>query len=152
MYRILIVEDDYLQVDLIKTALQKEPDFSPAKATIDRISTERQFHTRFEEIKSNPPDVIIMDVMLRWDDPAPKMEPPPPEIKRRGFYRAGLRNEEMLALDEKTRDIPVILYTLLEDIDLKEMPERSKLRYLPKDSSLDPLVQLVRALIVHKSD
>jgi CheY-like chemotaxis protein len=151
MYRILIVEDDYLQVDLIETALRKEPDFSPTKATIDRISTEKQFHTRFEGIKNNPPDIIIMDVMLRWDDPAPNMEPPPLEIKREGFYRAGLRNEKKLASEEKTRDIPVILYTLLKDIDLEGMPERSKVKYLPKDSSLDPLVQLVRSLIVPES-
>ena len=61
---ILIVDDDYLQVDLIAEALRKDPNCSLAQ--IRRISTESEFQTFFEKIAGNPPYVIIMDVMLRW--------------------------------------------------------------------------------------
>lgn len=151
MYRILIVEDDYLQAELIENALRREPEFTQDAAEIERLSTEKQFHLQFEAMASNPPDVIVMDVMLRWDDPAPNMEPPPPEIKKEGFYRAGLRNERMLTQDPRTSNIPVVLYTLIADIDLEGIPGRPGVSYLPKDSRLDPLVQLIRSLIVVQS-
>ena len=140
---ILIIEDDYLQADLIEEALRQEPVIS--LATIERISTESQFHAEFERIAKNPPDVIIMDVMLRWADPSPNMEQPSAEIIKEGIGRAGLRNEKLLNQDPRTRGIPVIIYTILEDIDL-EMTGRPRVNYLAKDSRLEPLVQMTLTL------
>ncbi|HEV7892635.1 MAG TPA: hypothetical protein VGP08_18625 [Pyrinomonadaceae bacterium] len=147
---ILIVEDDQSQAGLIEAALRNEPDFYSPK--IVRISTESQFRARFEEITAKPPDAIVMDVMLRWADPIPDMLPPPEDVQKEGCFRAGLRNAKLLAHDERTSKIPVILYTMLEKIDLDGMTERRGIAYLPKDSTLDPLVQAIRAVISPKSD
>lgn len=142
---ILIVEDDYSQAELIEDAFRKDPYF--AQAEFDRISTESHFRMRFDEIARNPPDVIILDVMLRWADPAPDMEPPPAEVRSEGFWRAGIRNAKLLAQDPRTKDIPSVLYTISEDVDIKGMGWEPKPHYLAKDSALDPLVHLVRSLL-----
>lgn len=142
---ILVVEDDYLQADLIEEALRLEPSLTSAR--IERLSTESHFHANFERIAGTPPDLVIMDVMLRWADPTPDMQPPPPEIANQGFHRAGLRNERLLAQDPRTKSIPVILYTILEDLDLDGILEPQRLHYLSKDSRLDPLVQATRSLV-----
>ena len=148
MYRILIVEDDHNQVELIEKALYKEPQFAGGGANIQRISTERQFVDHFKEIASNPPHVILMDVMLRWDDASPDFQQPE---GYEGFHRAGLRNTAILAKDPRTRNVPVILYTFLSEDNLKGMPERPNVLYLPKVSTLEPMVQLVRSLVAQSS-
>lgn len=143
---ILIVEDDHSQADLIQEALEKEADLNSSSLEIRRYSTESQFRDHLKDIAERKPDVIVMDVMLRWTDPAPDMKAPPENILREGCYRAGLRNSKLLAQEEETRNIPVILYTMLEKIDLGDTSELG-LTYLPKDSELAPLVQAVRAAI-----
>lgn len=142
---ILIVEDDYRQAELIEDSFRKDPYF--ASARFHRISTESDFRARFEEIAGDPPDAVILDVMLRWADPVPNMKPPPPEVEKDGFWRAGLRNAKMLAKDPRTKGVHRILYTISEDVDLEEMDEETKPHYLAKDSALDPLVELVRSLV-----
>lgn len=146
---ILIVEDDYLQAELIEEALRQEAALAPLE--FERLSTESQFNERFEKLAANPPDLIIMDIMLRWTDPAPDMKAPPSDIEKDGYYRAGLRIEKLLAQDPRTRSVPIILYTILEDIDLEVELKEERLHYLPKDSKLGPLVEKIRSLIENKS-
>src|SRR6266850_8480467 len=108
--RILIVEDDYLQAEWIYGSLEQAlPD-----AQFDRVSTESEFRSRFDEIANKGPDVVVMDVMLRWADPIPGLDLPPIDVQKEGFYRAGLRCERILARDDRTSQVPVILYTVLE--------------------------------------
>ena len=144
---ILIVEDDHSQARLIQEALRKEADFGSPDTQIRRMSTESQFRNSLEEIAARKPDVIVMDVMLRWTDPTPDLKPPPDDVRKEGFFRAGLRNAKLLAQDERTKNIPVILYTMLDKIDLEGTPELLGITYLPKDSKLTPLVHTIRALI-----
>lgn len=130
--RILLVEDDPLQVELIAEFLTADSAFP--KARIKRISTESEFISSFEDIATNAPDVVIMDIMLRWADPSPDFVLPPEEIAEEGFYRAGLRCEKLLARDPRTTDIPIILYTILSNGDLsEELPDRPQTIYLAKD-------------------
>ena len=139
--RILIVEDDYLQADWVYAKLEQA--FPDAK--FDRVSTESEFRSRFDEIANMGPGVVVMDVMLRWADPSPELVLPP---KYEGFYRAGLRCERMLAGDERTSHVPVILYTVLERTDLNhELPSLPEhVQYLPKESDLDPLIRKIGEL------
>ena len=142
--RILVVEDDHLQREWIRQKLQEE-----FNAQIDMISTEGDFRSRLEEIAKNPPDVIIMDIMLRWTDPRPDMQPQPDDVKREGFFRAGLRCQRLLALDERTKNIPVILYTVLTNNDVGD--ETKKLRrnviHVSKDSDIRPLFKRIREFL-----
>lgn len=141
---ILIVEDDAFQAETIEAKLNQE--FPGAE--IQKISTERQFHLSLDSIVQNPPSVVVLDVMLRWTDPAPNLETPPDDVRREGFFRAGLRCQKLLAQHETTSGVPVILYTVLDrnelDRELKGLPPN--VVHLRKESDLSPLVQTIREM------
>jgi CheY-like chemotaxis protein len=143
---ILVVEDDHLQANWIRSSLEE----GFPGATIQQISTEHEFHSRFNEIVVDPPDVVVMDVMLRWADPIPHLEPPPKEVQDEGFYRAGLRCKKMLAQDDRTANVPVILYTVLEyvdlEIDLRDSP--SNVTHLRKEANSEELFDRIRRSIL----
>src|SRR5438046_675579 len=127
---ILIVEDDYMQFDWINMNLKDAFNTEP-----DRIRTEGEFRSSLEDIKTSPPDVIIMDVMLPWEMSDENMVPEPDEVKQEGEYRAGFRCQALLMKYEETKKIPVILYTVQnrEDLrdELKELPHN--VMFMPKE-------------------
>jgi CheY-like chemotaxis protein len=139
--RILIVEDDYLQANWIHRTIQQ----ALPGSRIDRISTELGFRSNLSDIASNPPNVIILDVMLRWTDPQPEMIPPPDDVREGQFFSAGFRCQRLLAKDHRTKNIPVILYTVLERLDLhnelRDLPDN--VYYLAKDPEPDSLISLI---------
>ena len=145
---ILIVEDDPLQAELMIDAIKADSVLTEAR--IDRISTESQFQQRFVEITKNPPSLITIDIMLRWADASPLVDPQsvPDEVKENGVYEAGLRCEQLLANHPTTRLVPVILYTIVSKEDLgEELPQRRNVLHLPKDSDLSPLIWAIRDLL-----
>jgi CheY-like chemotaxis protein len=143
---ILIVEDDYIQASSLQEALRQALGREGRKIDIDRIATEERFRAKLGEIARDKPDVIIMDVMLRWTDAAEPLPEAPEEVRREGYHRAGIRCQRLLAENPETRNIPVIFYTVLEESDLK--PELEDLVgnfvYLSKNSSVAPLVEEIR--------
>ena len=124
---VLIVEDDNSQYDFIKEALQ-EMKFVTRN---EWMRTESEFNERLEEVAADKPDVIVMDIMLRWTDPAPEMKPPPPEVIRDKFYRAGFRCVKKLGANPRTGDIPIIVYSVLEVPE--DLPQRAGVRFLSKN-------------------
>ena len=146
--KILIVEDDPLQVDLVCPALVQ----AFQKSEIKNITTEHEFRARLDEISNDPPDVVVMDVMLRWTDPAPDMPVWPDEVALEGHYFAGIRCSRLLAENTKTRHIPVILYTVLAEQDLDDFLRRSRhpqstVCFLQKNGEAEPLIQKIRELV-----
>ena len=142
--KILVVEDDHLQVQWIKKGLLQ----SFPSATIDVIKTELEFRLRVPGMVNDAPAVVIMDVMLRWTDPTPNVQSPPAEVQKGGFFRAGLRCARLLAAQFGTRNIPVILYSVLEESDLaSELKEESQVHHLRKDSALEPLIRRIQELL-----
>lgn len=140
--KILLVEDDHLQAPSIEAKLRK----SFASVRVDTISTEAAFRSQFDRIAGESYDVVVMDVMLRWTDPSPQMEPPPAEFETTGgIYHAGIRCRQMLNEDQRTRHIPVILYSMLTQTDLPDV------KYLEKDADGDGLIQLIREITQPKS-
>ncbi len=139
---IVLVEDDHLQAEWVESCL--EAAFRGVK--VKKISTESEFYLQLDEISDARPDVFIIDVMLRWADPSPTMQEPPKEVKENGFYRAGLRCKEKILENEKARNIPIILYTVLEELDLeKALQDKSpNVAYLRKDSDSEPLIKMIR--------
>jgi len=142
--KVLVVEDDYLQADWIQRNLER----ALPGITIYYINTELEFRSRLDYIAGATPDVIVMDIMLRWANPDPNLQLPPEEVKEGGFYRAGLRCQKLLANDERTKDIPVIFYTVLEPYDLEsELQQLSgNITYLRKESDLTSLIYRIRDL------
>jgi CheY-like chemotaxis protein len=138
---ILVVEDDHLQegplVDEINDAFPG--------SRVKSIYTEREFREELTVLHREAPDLVIMDVMLRWADPRPNSPDPPEEVVRDGFYRAGLRCAELIAGDDELRTIPVILYTILEKDDLEREGKRlpANVTYIRKSADLDALMRKV---------
>ena len=144
----LIVEDDKLQFSYIKNGIRQGRNFSNSR--IERIATEWEFIEKFESTATEKPDVILLDIMLRWTDPTPSMTLPPPEIAEEGFFRAGVRCEQRLAVDPRTRNIPVIVYSILEKKDFEgEIRERPEVHYLEKDFSLEKLNSKLEECLLH---
>lgn len=138
---ILVVEDDDIQADLILPNLKR----AFRQDTIDLIRTEYEFRDHLDKIRKNPPDVIVIDIMLRWTDPSEDMPPRPEEVRREGPNRAGFRCKKILAEEEGTKHIPVILYTVLADGDIEHELASGDV-YLNKDDDFSPLIQLIREI------
>lgn len=142
--RVLLLEDDYLQADLLRAELKRV-----LGAEVLWIDVESDVLGRQAEIDKFRPHVALIDVMLRWA--TPHDEPPPPPLPAGwSLYTAGLRCREYLAARPATRSTPMIFYTVLSETDV-----RSKLpgypgafpagvHFLGKDSDPDPLIQLIR--------
>jgi CheY-like chemotaxis protein len=142
--KILIVEDNSIQLEWMNDELARR--FPNAK--IQECDTECGFRAAFEDIAADPPDVVLMDVMLNWTHPSENMVPRPPAVVEAGIWRAGIRCEKLLREDPRTKDIPVVLYTSLAEsnlaAELKDMPQAS---YLPKDSNFEPLVREIQSTL-----
>ena len=115
--RIIIVEDDQLEEELVRKMLTSGQ-FKVPDGEIETIWTEADFYAKLDEIAGSPPrpDLVIMDVMMRWTDPAPEMPCAPDEVIQEGPTRAGLRCAEKL--DKLNPAIPILFYTILEREDL----------------------------------
>ncbi|MGH3898145.1 MAG: hypothetical protein ACRDTA_07795 [Pseudonocardiaceae bacterium] len=134
---IVIVEDDHLQ----EAPLQDYLTGTITDAQIEAICTELEFRTLLPALRKRVPDLVVMDVMLRWTFPAPDAVAPPEDVASGGYYRAGLRCARLLADDSQLCGVPVILYTILERSDLERdgesLPKNST--YLGKNTELDVL-------------
>jgi CheY-like chemotaxis protein len=140
---ILIVEDDNDQYQFISKALLASKMVDVTR--LERISTEKDFIDKLEDLATNKPDAIVMDIMLRWAYPDPEMKSAPTtedllkipeEVRKEGFYRAGLRCEKRLAADPQTSDIPIIIYSILQSKDLEKensLPQRAGVRFMEKN-------------------
>jgi CheY-like chemotaxis protein len=147
--KILLVEDDRVQAQTVRKRLEEEIQ----GAVITVLKTEKQFREHFEEITNQPPDVICLDVMMRWtdtDDPNLNAGNIPPDVmdeKGGRWRRAGIRCARLLSRNARTRNIPVILYTILEDGDLEdELIELGNVTHLAKDSDLSMLADKIESL------
>jgi CheY-like chemotaxis protein len=143
--RFVIVEDDHLQ----KGPLEDRLKLTFAGAEVTTLSSEYQFREHLTTMRESPPDLVLLDVMLRWTLPAPNAPAPPPEVAEGGYYRAGLRCANLLQADEQLRKVPVVLYTILERSDLerdnKALPANSS--YVGKSGDVEVLLRKVRDLI-----
>jgi DNA-binding NarL/FixJ family response regulator len=139
---ILVVEDDGLQAESVVSGLKR----AFPRAVVNLVETEHQFVTGIDQIKNDPPSVIVMDVMMRWTEPSTDMPPRPENVKRDGFYKAGFRCRDLLAQYKETKNIPLILYTVLENEDLYmgDPDSFGTATYLRKDAELDSLVHTIR--------
>ncbi len=143
--RVVLVEDDYLQAELIRQWLN---DTWP-QIEIERVETEAAFRNQIQVLSTRPPDVVIMDLLLRWSDPSHDFEQPPDEVKAEGFYRAGLRCVELLRKNGATKHIPIILYSVLEQSGIEDELAglRPQVSFLPKSFEPAHLIRLVGSLI-----
>ena len=98
-------------------------------------------------MRETVPDLVIMDVMLRWASPRPGLPAPPDDVVAGGYYRAGLRCARLMLGDGRLRHVPVVLYTILERNDLERdgqtLPPNAT--YVGKNSEPDVLSRHIRS-------
>lgn len=137
---ILLLEDDHLQAHWIRSELKREFD-----ATVRVVRTELEFRDVLPELAAGPPDVAILDVIVRWTDPAPDMADATGGAEA-GPSRAGVRCACLL--NERCPDVPIILYTVLETSDLQgDLTDfNADVIHLSKESSPKPLFDRIRSL------
>ena len=104
--RLLVVEDDYWDAQWLVENLTEQLD-----ARVEVLTSERDFVRCLDGLATDPPDMIILDVMLRWSPPSSELTPEdvPTEVQEGGFFTAGLRCVERLRATEQTRRIPVLV-------------------------------------------
>ena len=116
MLKVLIVEDDPLQASYLKEQFENEF----REVEIFLIRSEKQFREDFKAIEDFAPDLIILDVMLRWMNPPLNMSSIPGDVEVEGFYRAGFRCLKSLIESQALKDTPVIIHSVLEKDELQE--------------------------------
>jgi CheY-like chemotaxis protein len=141
--RIVLVEDNYLWVDLMKKSLNQA--FKSSQVEVDVVKTELGFRERFEEFQRHPPDLFIIDVMLRWTTASSGMTMPPAEVTGGSATPPGFRCQELLAASPATRDVPVLLNSAFHSSNweskLRALPPHAV--YLPK-ADLEPILEKIR--------
>src|SRR3954454_11654868 len=105
---ILVVEDDHLQEQaLIEELIDAYPE-----ARVEAIDSESGFRRWLASSQRELPDIVVMDVMLRWSHPSPDPPVQPDDVASEGYYRAGLRCAQLMSEDGRTSKVPILLYTV----------------------------------------
>ncbi len=149
---LLVVEDDFLQGDLTRKTIRDE--FVGSK--VDHLTTESEFCTQIEELAKRPPRVIVMDIKLPWEEMRENRRDPPPEVKREGDRRAGLRCWKQIAERPEFSRTRVLFYSHILDegleAEIRDLPSRPQ--FLNKGhphatgrSQLAPLLQKIREFL-----
>jgi len=143
---ITVVEDDHLHAEWMESRLKA----AFRGLVINRFNNESDFYGWLSQLEKDgeTPNLFIIDVMLPWASPSPNISSPPPEVMEDEFFRAGLRCKDKVLANLRTKDVPIILYTVLEELDLEKALENRQpgVFYLRKDSSPEPLIRLIKRL------
>ena len=145
MRPILLVDDDMLQ----RQALAEELEQELGIGCVTQIGTESQFRDMLASmVADDVPEIVVLDMMLRWTDPSPDMRPPPPDVLAAGYYRAGLRCAELVLRHPLAKDTAVVLHSVLEREAIAEGEELPKsVFYVRKGASPIGLSELCRSIL-----
>jgi CheY-like chemotaxis protein len=139
----VIVEDDHLQRGPLEDRLSSVFE----DATVDTLCSEGEFREALPRMRDRVPDLVVMDVMVRWDVARHDLPQPPPDVQEEGYYRAGLRAAWLMHDDPALCRVPLVLYTILELGDVQRdgrvLPPNAS--YVGKDCDLDVLVRHIRS-------
>jgi hypothetical protein len=142
-----LIEDDHMQAGDIEEAVKR----MLSGCRLDKIRTEQEFRQRFSEIAEGRGEaVVVLDVILRWADASPSMEPRPPEVKEGGADQAGFRCAKMLQQDARTKEMPIIFYSALPITEFpSDLADRlgTTAYYLEKGENHSELAQKIASTV-----
>lgn len=136
--RIIIVEDDYFESDHLESLFLRE--FPGVE--ILKIETESAFQAAYPDFLTRPPDVVILDMLLPFSHNVGSPTDQHPDI-----YRAGLRCQQVLSGDPRTSNIPMVLYSVLDRADIRDVHLPSNVSYCLKSTDELNIVRHVRSLL-----
>jgi hypothetical protein len=141
---LVLVEDDYWQVEEVSECLRDQV----TRLELEIIRTESEFRGRFNEWVVVRPDIFVIDVMLRWANPEPYLPAPPLAVAVGGAARGGLRCAQLVLGEERTREVPIVLYTVLDEVDLGgELAGMSgSVRFVRKEVDVGVLAAIVKEM------
>jgi DNA-binding response OmpR family regulator len=137
--RVLILEDDAQQRRDLQSLVEQE-----FHAEVQTQASEFEFRRNLESIAANPPQLAILDVMVKWTKPSREAPPIPADAKQP--ETAGVRCARMLRDNVKTQNVKVILYSVLpkEDFETGGIPEG--VATVVKEVEFDNLLDKIREL------
>jgi CheY-like chemotaxis protein len=141
--RVLLLEDDAQQRRDLEHLLEHE-----FHAKVESRATESEFRDAFEKIAANPPDLAVLDVMVRWTNPTRESISLPDEAQKP--ETAGLRCAQMLRESERTKDVKVILYSVLPKEHLGERNIPAGVDAVVKETDFEDLLSKISELDLDK--
>lgn len=142
--RVVLVEDNRREAEELERELAEG-----FRCNVSTIRTELEFCDRLDELQRNPPDLFIIDVILRWTTPGPGFRAEPDEVRKGGREMGGFRCVERLQDRLSTRGIPIVLYSHFQrfnfEKELQGMPKT--VAYAEKRSDPRLLFQTIRTLV-----
>jgi CheY-like chemotaxis protein len=142
--RVVLVEDDYLEAGQIRDVLNEQY----ARVDLVEYATELDFVAALPTLGENPPDLVIMDVMLPRQRASTNVVAPPEE--RRGEpLRSGIRLLAKLQQSAKLRGVPVIIHSALpwQDLETDLFNRPDHVIFVQKSATSSQLMVVVRAVL-----
>jgi len=135
---IKLIEDQPEQMKTIKEALEARY----RDVDVQTFETERSFRDYLKDVDVEHaalPEVVISDVMFRWDFPEPDAPAPPPDVESGTFREAGIRCWKQ-ARKMGLKNVPWVYFTVL-DADTTRNPANwdGLTRHVQKSGSFVPL-------------
>jgi hypothetical protein len=115
--------------------------FSGVKITI--LRSESEFRTNFSAVLREGVSLFILDCLLRWASPETGNigESPGP------FQKAGIRCARLICEDPRSRDIPVIIYSVVDAANIRAYQLGENVLSLQKSSGDEALVRFIRSVL-----
>jgi CheY-like chemotaxis protein len=126
--RILLLEDDHYQGESLCSALST---FGPTVW----LTTEREFVEAWPQLLREPPDLAVIDLMIRWDTVRADAMPPPEGTV---IFDAGVRCARRFLEIAPTLSPVVIIYSV---VDPPELPPNA--RFVSKGAGTRELMEVV---------
>jgi CheY-like chemotaxis protein len=137
--KVLIIEDDSIQATRLESLIQSH--FSGV--SVDKVATELEFRKRLPGIADGAYKVALVDMMLRWTDPSPDMEPPAEDVIEEGFFVGGLRCRRALL----AKNIPSIVFTVLNSENLPKEYQDKGIDFIQKGPSFQPILDKLKGYL-----
>jgi CheY-like chemotaxis protein len=145
MKNILVLEDNPSEEEWLSDT------FQPPGYRLEFVRSESAFYARLEQGELHF-DLVMLDVMARWADPAPVIPRIPEVVRTQGYYYAGIRcADKLLSISGEK---PILFYTIVNEKELQRYITREyppladrKIPVVPKGSDQATIAAQIESLI-----
>lgn len=146
---IVLIDGDPLQRGAIIDYLAER-----RQVEVTEIDTEHGFREALPGLIEQPPDMFIMELLMRWADPIPGAPPVPEDVREGGHFRAGQRIVRLL-VESPISHVPVIVSSVLDGEDvmnggMESLAQHPHCIYIKKVMGMEQLVGYVGTLAPKK--